>query len=95
MFEKLDSDGGGTLDFGEITALFAENGIHMTQEAIANMFGEAARLHKLHTYRKMVQDGFVDKLVPSEVEIKSTEYYLEQKLTPDKFKIVAKSPAAL
>jgi hypothetical protein len=30
MFEKLDEDGGGTLDCGEITALFAKNGIHMS-----------------------------------------------------------------
>lgn len=67
MFEKLDADGGGTLDFGEITALFKQNGIHMTEEAIANMFGEAARLHKLSQYRKMIQDGFVDKIIPSEI----------------------------
>lgn len=32
MFAKLDSDGGGLLDMGEITALFKENGIHMTIE---------------------------------------------------------------
>lgn len=59
------------------------------------MFGEAARLNKLYHYRKKVQDGFVDKLVPSEVAPKDTEFYLAQKLTPEKFKVVAKSPAAL
>ena len=32
MFEKLDADGGGTLDNGEITALFKQNGIHMNEE---------------------------------------------------------------
>jgi hypothetical protein len=32
MFSKLDEDGGGTLDCAEITALFKENGIHMTME---------------------------------------------------------------
>lgn len=32
MFSKLDEDGGGTLDCGEITSLFKENGIHMTVE---------------------------------------------------------------
>lgn len=32
MFDKLDADGGGTLDIGEITALFKQNGIHMTTE---------------------------------------------------------------
>lgn len=67
----------------------------MTQETVANMFGEAARLHKLSHYRKMVQDGFVDKLIPSEIEAKTVDYYLSLNLTPDKFKMVAKSPAAL
>ena len=32
MFQKLDADGGGTLDVGEITALFKENGIHMSED---------------------------------------------------------------
>ena len=32
MFTKLDQDGGGTLDCGEITALLRENGINMTVE---------------------------------------------------------------
>jgi Ca2+-binding EF-hand superfamily protein len=41
MFAKLDADGGGTLDCGEITSLFSENGINMTQEQVANMFSEA------------------------------------------------------
>ena len=31
MFLKLDADGGGTLDIGEITALFIENGIMMSE----------------------------------------------------------------
>lgn len=30
MFQKLDEDGGGTLDTGEITALLQRNGINMT-----------------------------------------------------------------
>ena len=41
MFSRLDADGGGSLDCGEITALFKENGIHMTIEQVASMFGEA------------------------------------------------------
>lgn len=31
MFLKLDADGGGTLDIEEITALFIENGIMMSE----------------------------------------------------------------
>jgi Ca2+-binding EF-hand superfamily protein len=41
MFQKLDADGGGTLDCGEIAALFNENGINMSIDQVANMFGEA------------------------------------------------------
>lgn len=43
MFKRLDQDGGGSLDCGEITTLFKENGIHMSEEQVANMFGEAQR----------------------------------------------------
>ena len=55
MFSKLDADGGGTLDCGEITALFKENGIHMNEDQVANMFGEAQRMNSCAIYRKMLQ----------------------------------------
>lgn len=54
MFSKLDGDGGGTLDCGEIAALFKENGINMTVEQVANMFSEAQRENACSIYRKMV-----------------------------------------
>lgn len=54
MFEKLDEDGGGTLDCEEITALFAKNGIHMSVEQVASMFGEAKRMDAESIYRKMI-----------------------------------------
>ncbi len=54
MFNKLDEDGGGTLDCAEIQALFKENGIHMTKEQVANMFGEAIRMDSLYKYRKLM-----------------------------------------
>ena len=54
MFQKLDQDGGGTLDCGEITSLFIENGINMTIEQVANMFGEAQREDACAIYRKQV-----------------------------------------
>jgi hypothetical protein len=95
MFAKLDADGGGTLDNGEITALFRQNGIHMSEEQVANMFGEAARMERLNLYRKKVQDGFVDKLVPSEIDKKTTDHNMTILLNPDSFKTVAKSAAAL
>jgi len=41
MFLKLDEDGSNTLSMSEITALFAENGIKMTIEQVANMFANA------------------------------------------------------
>jgi len=57
MFQRLDADGGGTLDIGEITALFIENGINMTAEQVAQMFGEANRQNEAASYRKCVQQG--------------------------------------
>jgi len=54
MFLKLDEDGGGSLDTGEITALLKRNGINMTQEQVANMFGEALREENLTQYRNMI-----------------------------------------
>lgn len=38
---KLDSDGGGTLSIGEITSLFKENGILMSEAEVADMFANA------------------------------------------------------
>ena len=54
MFAKLDSDGGGTLDMGEITALLVANGVHMSIEQVANMFAEALRMDKLEHYKKQI-----------------------------------------
>ena len=54
MFEKLDEDGGGTLDCAEIATLFKENGIHFTVEQVADMFGEAQRENACSIYRKFV-----------------------------------------
>lgn len=47
MFKRLDQDGGGTLDCEEITDLFKQNGINMTVDEVAKMFGEAARANAL------------------------------------------------
>jgi len=61
MFRILDTDGGGTLDCAEITALFKENGIHMTAEQVANMFGEAQRNESVDKQRKCILDGVYSK----------------------------------
>jgi late competence protein required for DNA uptake (superfamily II DNA/RNA helicase) len=67
----------------------------MSEEQVANMFGEAARMERLNLFRKKVQDGFVDKLVPSEIEKKTTDHNMTILLNPNSFKTVAKSAAAL
>jgi hypothetical protein len=54
MFLKLDEDGSNTLDMGEITALFKENGINMTKEQISNMFCNALRMNLVNLHRKQV-----------------------------------------
>ena len=38
MFEKLDADGSNAIDMMEMRDLFAENGINMSVEQIAEMF---------------------------------------------------------
>jgi Ca2+-binding EF-hand superfamily protein len=43
MFDKLDADGGGTLSIDEITALFVENDIHMSEQEVADLFANAIR----------------------------------------------------
>ena len=53
-FELFDEDGGGTLDCGEIQSLFVQNGIHMTVEEVANMFGEATRMDASAKFRKLL-----------------------------------------
>lgn len=82
MFAKLDADGGGTLDMGEITALLVENGIHMSVEKVADMFGEAKRMELLNKYRKMVQTGAGDKMCANQLKPKPTSLNILQKLTP-------------
>lgn len=52
MFLKLDEDGSNTLSMSEITALFAENGIKMTIEQVANMFANAQSSHLKSLYLK-------------------------------------------
>lgn len=47
MFEKLDSDGGGTLSVDEIHSMFVENGINMTKNDVADMFANAQRVNSL------------------------------------------------
>lgn len=95
MFDRLDADGGGTLDIGEITALFKENGICMTKEQVANMFGEASRQTAQAQYRQAIQNGQFFKVDTRELKQKSTEDYLSMQLQPHMWKKVAKSPAAL
>ena len=95
MFNKLDTDGGGTLDCGEITALFRENGIHMTIEQVANMFGEANRMNACSIYRKHVQQGLFQRADIRTTVKKDTQQYLQMAMGPDSWKTVTKSPAAL
>ena len=53
MFARLDSDGGGTLDMNEITALLKENNIIMEVQQVANMFAEAQRKDLVSKHLKM------------------------------------------
>ena len=72
MFEKLDEDGGGTLSIEEITSLFKENGIHMSEAEVADMFANAQRMHLVNKFRMGA------KIQKHEMEPKSTELNLKQ-----------------
>jgi hypothetical protein len=72
MFARLDSDGGGTLDMGEITAIFKTNGVPMTMEQVADMFGEANRMELVERYRKMVISGAGYKMSKDQLKPKPT-----------------------
>lgn len=72
MFTKLDQDGSMSLDCGEIERLFCNNGIHMSKEQIADMFGEAKRLDNLSEYRKNMQNGVRSKADPRNIIKKDT-----------------------
>lgn len=52
MFEKLDEDGGGTLSIEEITSLFKENGLDMSEAQVADMFANAGRMHLVQKHRQ-------------------------------------------
>lgn len=95
MFKELDEDGGGTLDCGEITALFAKNGIHMTVEQVATMFSEANRKVAETNYRKLIQSGMYNKSDPRSVQKKSLETNIKWAIDPEAWKIITKSGAAL
>ena len=95
MFAKLDEDGGGTLDCGEIQALFHENGIHMSMAQVANMFGEAQRMNSCDEYKRMTQNGLQSRADPRSIQRKSTEYYRKMNMDPEAWKKVTKSGASL
>jgi len=45
MFRELDEDKSNTLSMTEITALFKENGIHMSVKQVGEMFDSAMRMY--------------------------------------------------
>ena len=55
MFAKLDEDCGGTLSVDEITGLFVENGIHMSEAEVADMFANALLMNLVNIYQTEMQ----------------------------------------
>ena len=96
MFARLDSDGGGTLDMNEITALLKENNIIMEVQQVANMFAEAQRKDLVSKHLKMTQLGTgFNKIFPDSLKTRPDDYNLKQTLNPQQFKLVANSESAL
>lgn len=95
MFQKLDEDGGGTLDCAEITALFKANGINMTIEQVANMFGEALRMDAHSSYHKSIQAGLYSNAQITTLKKKSMAFNMKRKINPAEWKQITKSTTAL
>ena len=52
MFTKLDADGSNAIDMEEMTDLFAENGINMSVEQIAEMFSVVKEINDKEWLKK-------------------------------------------
>ena len=76
MFKKLDQDGGGTLSIWEITTLFKENGIHMSEAEVADMFANAQRMHCVTEDKKQRMLGNSSKIARHTMQPKSTKLNL-------------------
>ena len=59
MFTKLDADGSNAIDMEEMTDLFAENGIAMSVEQIAEMFSVVKEINDREWLRKGCGSLFV------------------------------------
>lgn len=95
MFLKLDTDGGGTLSIDEITSMFAENGINMTQGEVADMFANAKRMDLAEKRQKQIHTGGSSNILIHDLKKKATEVNKKMEMSPDQFKTVYQSPASL
>ena len=92
MFEKLDADGSNAIDMEEMTDLFAENGINMSVEQIAEMFSVVKEINDREWLKKGCGSLFIPLLNkrPPTIEDK-----LKLQLSKDDFHMVTTAPEAL
>ena len=75
MFETFDFDGSGALDAMELTALYNDNGVKVTEEEIKEMYSDEGVLFTLDMFEKMYQDPI--KLRAYRQVLKKLKYRLE------------------
>jgi len=56
LFEKFDFDASGALDVMELTALYNDNGIKITEEEIKELYNDEAVLFTLDMFSEMNKD---------------------------------------
>ena len=57
MFEKFDADGSGALDPQELTILYNENGINVSEEEIKRLYDDENLLFTLAAFEEMNKDN--------------------------------------
>ena len=60
----------------------------MTEDQVANMFGEAQRMNSSFDYRKLMQNGIYSKADARSIVKKDTNFYLNLAMDPENWKNV-------
>ena len=93
MFVKLDADGSNAIDMEEMTDLFAENGINMSVEQIAEMFSV---VKEINDKEWLMKNSGSSVYIPIINKHKVTlEDKLKLQLSLDDFHMVTTTPQAL
>ena len=77
------------MSIDEITSLFEENGINMSESEVADMFANAQRMHLSQRNRQYIQSCKSSPIPKYMLDAKPTEYNLKMEMTPEQFRVVS------